>query len=239
MPPLPAQLTFQNEGKLGPVIVDLWDARTGSLLRRLTGPQLTPLIPGVKQFAPLAVTFSFNSRVVALAGANTEVWAWATRNGAPVQPLQVPDKQFAVSLAFSPNDRMIAAGTASGAYVWNLSTTSAPLPEFKHADPSQFSLLTGGAVYLGFTRDSRILATVGDLALKAWLVADHLQLFDAFAGRGSVNYDGTQLVAAAGNRLSLYPCDLCGGLPQLMAVAKRQVTRGLTPQERATYLRSG
>jgi WD40 repeat protein len=238
-PTVPERLTFKNESELAPITIALWDPRTGKLLRQITGPSPTPLVPGVKLFAPLAIAFSANSKVIALAGADTHVWVYDSRTGTPVGPLlQVPDGQFAVSLAFSPNDRMLAAGTAAGAFIWSLPSTSL-LPEFQHADPSQFSIENGGTVFVGFTGDSRILATVGDNALEAWDIADHLQLLKAFAARGGLNLAGTEAVATAGDRLSVYPCELCGGLPQLMAVAKRQVTRGLTAEEKATYLNPG
>jgi WD40 repeat protein len=235
-PTVPARLTFKTE--LGDVTIDLWNPQTGRLLRQINGPPLTPLIPGVKEFASLSIAFSANSRLIVLAGADDQVWGYATRTKTATAPATVPDGQFAVSLAFSPNDRMLAVGTAAGAYIFSPSSSSW-LPGFQHADPSQYSNENGGAVYVGFTRDSRILLTVGDLALEAWDVADHLQLFDAFAARGSLNLDATEFVATAGDQLSLYPCDLCGGLPQLLAVAKRELTRGLTAQEKATYLNTG
>jgi WD40 repeat protein len=235
-PPVPARVTLGTT--LGDVTINLWNPATDRLLRQINGPPLKPLIPGVKEFAPLSVAFSANSKLIALAGADTNVYAYATRTSAEVQPAAVPDGQFAVSLAFSPNDRMLAAGTAAGAYIFSLPSSSW-LPVFQHADPSQYSIENGGAVGVGFTRDSRVLITVGDLALEAWDVADHLQLFDTFAGHGSLNLGGTEFVATAGDRLSLYPCDLCGGLPRLLSVAKRELTRRLTEQEKATYLHPG
>ena len=186
------------------------------------------------EFAPLSVAFSANSKLIALAGADDKVWAYATRTKAAVAPATVPGGQFAVSVAFSPNDRMLAAGTAAGAYILTLRPSSW-LPVFQHADPSQYSIEGGGAVIVGFTRDSRILVTGGDLALEAWNVADHLQIFDAFASRGALDPGGTEFVTTAGDQLSVYPCELCGGLPELLAVARHQVTRGLTAAEKATY----
>ena len=127
LPPLPARLTFANESQIGNVTVALWNPRTGRLLRTLTGPQLTPLIPAIKQFAPILLAFSANGKLIVLGGADTNVWGFSTRTGARVRPLAIPGGEFATSLAISPDDRTLAAGTASAAYVWNLST-SAPLP---------------------------------------------------------------------------------------------------------------
>jgi WD40 repeat protein len=181
-PPLPARLTFTNESHIGNVTIDLWNPRTGRLLHTLTGPQLTPLIPAIKEFAQITLAFSANGKLVTLAGADTNVWGFSTRTGAPARPLPIPGGEFATSLAISPDDRTLAAGTASAAYVWNLST-SAPLPAFQHADPSQFSIETGGGVYVGFTQNSQTLLTYGDDALAAWAINSHLQLFHAFAFR--------------------------------------------------------
>ncbi len=235
LPPLPARLTFRNESQLGDVTVDLWNPRTGRLIRELTGPQLTPLIPAIKQFAPIGIAFSANGRAIALVGADTNVWGFSTRSGARTRPLPVPAGQFATSVAFSPDDRMLAAGTASAAYVWTL-PSSTPLPAFQHADPSQFSIETGGGVIIGFTRNSQILMTSGDEALSAWTLGNHLQVFHAFAFRGALSADGREFVAVVGRRLSVYPCELCRGRAQLLAVARRHLTRGFTADERATYL---
>ena len=235
LPALPARLTFANESQIGNVTVALWNPRTGRLLRTLTGPQLTPLIPAIKQFAPILIAFSANGKLVALGGADTNVWGFSTRTGARARPLAIPGGEFATSLAISPDDRRLAAGTPSAAYVWNLST-SAPLPAFQHADPSQFSIEGGGGVIVAFTLNSEILATSGDDALSAWAIASHIQLFHAFAFRGALSSDGRKLVAVAGRVLTTYPCELCGGRAQLLAVARRRLTRGLTAVERSTYL---
>ena len=158
----------------------------GAPARTLTGPQLTPLIPAIKQFAPITLAFSANGKLIALAGADTNVWGFSTRTGARTRPLPIPGGQFATSLAISPDDRTLAAGTASAAYVWNLAT-SAPLPVFQHADPSQFSIGTAGGVVVDFTRDSHTLVTSGDDALSAWAITSHIQLFHAFAFRGALS----------------------------------------------------
>lgn len=235
LPALPSQLTFANESQLGHVTIDLWNPHTGHLIRVLTGPQLTPLIPAIKEFASITVAFSANGKVIALAGADTNIWGFSTRTGAPVRPLAIPDSQFATSIAFSPDNRMLAVGTAAAAYVWNLSSPT-PLPAFEHADPSQFSIVTGGSVLVGFTRDSQILMTAGDETLAAWSLSSHLQLFHAFAFRGALSADGRAFAGVAGRRLSVYPCELCGDRARLLVVARRHLTRGLTADERATYL---
>ena len=124
--------------------------------------------------------------------------------------------------AFSPNSRLLAAGTGAGAYVYRLHAETW-LPVFPDADPSEFTIEGGYGVTVGFTSDSRILFTGGDFVIKAWSIADHLQLFDGFIGYGvgALNPAGTEFVGAAGRSLALYRCSLCGGLAELLAVAKR------------------
>jgi len=123
--------------------------------------------------------------------------------------------------------------------VWRLPDPHA-LPEFQHADPSQYGFEAPSlGAQVGFTADSRILITSGDLALEAWDPADHQQLFKVFAVHGALNPAGTQFVAATATGVAVYPCDLCGNLQQLLTVAKRDTTRSFTKVERRTYLTQG
>jgi hypothetical protein len=98
----------------------------------------------------------------------------------------------------------------------------------------------GFGVNVGFTADSRYLATSGDSAVSGWDPVDHLQLFHAsLIARGALSPTGKQWVTAAVGGISVYPCELCGGLNHLFALAQRDTTRRLTPSERATYLKQG
>jgi len=239
-PALPATLTFRTQQKLGDVTIDLRDARSGRRLRLIDGPQVVPVIDGVAQFAPLAVAFSANSHALALVGADQFVHVWSTHRSGEAR-LAVPGDQFAVSVAFSPNDDLLAAGTAAGAYVWR-GASPTPLAVFQHADPSQFTLANRtapGGVLVGFTGARGSLASAGDGEVEAWDIADHLQVFAAPAVHGSTNLAGSEVVGTVGRDLSLYRCELCGGLSELLAAARRDVTRGLSAGERDHYLASG
>jgi WD40 repeat protein len=223
-PTVPAGFTYTTSP--GPVTIDLWNAHNGAFARQLSGPDLEPLVPGVKGFAKLAIAFSPNSKAIVLAGADQNVYGFATHAPGAKIRLPVPDGEFASSVAFSPNSHMVAAGTTAAAYVWNL-RTGAPLPVFQHADPSEFTYQAGFGVAVSFTRDSQILVTVGDNAIKAWNIVDHLPLFDGFtgaSGHGALDLAGNEFVTAVGDKLSVYPCDLCGGLSRLLALAKRVPT---------------
>ena len=198
-PVIPARITYTTV--LGPVTIDLWSARTGHLLRRLSTATfdgaLTPLTPASHVFGPLTFAFSANSKAIALAGVNDQaLYAWGTRGGAPIEPLAIPNGDQPTSVAFSHDGHMIAAGTAAGAYVWKIAgSRPSRLPEFQHADPSQFSIELGYGVQVGFTRDSRILVTAGDWALEGWDIQDHLRLFDTYIGpygHGALDPGGTR-----------------------------------------------
>ncbi len=236
LPPIPATVRFQTQ--LGHIGIDLWNARTGHLVRRIAGDQLASQIPGTKDFGTLALAFSPDGKRIAVSGAQPYIELYATASGRQVGHLN-PNGEYVGSLAFSPDGKLLAAGTAASAFVWRLPDPHA-LPEFQHADASQYGF-EGPAigVQVGFTADSRILVTSGDLALEAWDPADHQQLFKVFAAHGALNPAGTQFVAATAGGVSVYPCDLCGDLPRLLAVAKRDSTRDFTPSERRTYLTQG
>jgi WD40 repeat protein len=225
--------------QLGDATVDLWDARSGRHLRSFdTHAPLEPQIPGTPDFSVQAMAFSPDGRQLALVGVDNHVELYQVSTGRQIGLLN-PEGRFADSVAFSPDGQLLAIGTAASAYVWRLPSPS-PLPEFHHADGSTYGFITGGTgVHVGFTKDSRVLMTVGDFALEAWSPLDGTQLFKAFAVRGALSPDGSQFVGTTINGVSTYPCELCGGLPELLAVARRHTTRDLTPAERRTYLTAG
>ena len=82
-PPFPAQANFSIDTVLPKVTIDLWNARSGRFMRTLTGPPLTPLIPGIAKeengapaFAPLGVAFSANGQLLALSDSLGHTYVW-------------------------------------------------------------------------------------------------------------------------------------------------------------------
>ena len=67
------------------------------------------------------------------------------------------------------------------------------------------------------------------------MIAGHQQVFQsALVARGDLSPDGTRFVTSSqGTGIAVFPCDLCGGLNQLLAVARGRLTRDFTPAERA------
>jgi WD40 repeat protein len=232
-----------------PVSVQLWNTASGALERTIAGEDLTPQIPGEQDYAPLAVAFSPNGNLLALSGAQPNVQLFDPRTGAtahaPLSMVGLSAGSYAGTLAFSPNGSLLAAGSGAGAYLWNVPSFQTP-SVFQALPPGDAGVLSPGAgVRVGFTQDSRTLTTfatatgLDENTLEAWNIHDQLQLFqvDPLLAAGSMNAAGTELVTATPlGGISVYPCQLCGGLPQLLALAKHRVTRSFTPAERAQYL---
>jgi hypothetical protein len=103
-----------------------------------------------------------------------------------------------------------------------------------------FAELAGTAgVLVGFTKTGT-LVTSGDFATRDWRISTGQMEFDApFSDGGVATPDGQRVLVNVAGTLGVYPCDLCGGLSALMATARHQVTRRLSPTERALYLRRG
>jgi hypothetical protein len=100
--------------------------------------------------------------------------------------------------------------------------------------------LDGMGVFLSWTPDSQELLSIGDVHTKLWDPATGMQLFSAYPGVvAALGPGGSNVYVGTGGGIARYRCELCGGLPQLLAQAGRQVTRDLSAAERARYLGSG
>jgi WD40 repeat protein len=242
-PTLPRTVTPATS--FGDVTIDIWNPDTGQRERTIIGETLIPQEPGTTKYAPLTVAFSPDGSLLAVAGADPGVQLYNPHTGgAPHRPLGIEDApggSYADSLAFSPNGKLLAAGSASGAYVWQVPSYT-HFDTFQHVPEGSASAYVGGGagVQVGFSDDSNYLLTSGDSVVNAWDIADHLELFHAeFVTRGALSPDATQVVTAGQSGVAVYLCELCGGLSHLLAVAKRNTTRSFTSSERALYLTQG
>jgi WD40 repeat protein len=228
------------------IFVQLYDLASGHLLRTISGPKLTNQTPGEASAAPLTVAFSPDGRYLAFSGADPTVSIVDPATGRPAHPplttAGLAAGSYVNMLAFSPDGRYLVASSSSGVYLWPVPGFTPPPVILQHVAAGATTGVVGvsQAVRFGFTRDSRNLVTVGGGQLDAWNVASQLQLQKiSGVGTGSFNLSGTTLVTASGDGITVYPCSLCGGLTQLLALAKQRVTRDFTAPERTQYLKRG
>jgi WD40 repeat protein len=116
-------------------------------------------------YGPLALAFSPDSRLLMADGIGPKAWLWATRSG---KKLRVFGKRGdattdvdALSIAFSPDGRMVAEGFEDGqVQIWNPSTGS--LLQTLQAHSAQVNAVA-------FSPDGRMLATgSADGTVKFW-----------------------------------------------------------------------
>jgi WD40 repeat protein len=250
---------FSHDGRLlaiahdptevpGDAIAQIWDVASGRLGRSITGPAMTAQIVGTSQYAPLAVALSPDGSELALSGAEQAVDLYDATSGARIKQWSLAGKQlgaFASSLAFSPTGAMLAAGTAGGAYVWQLPSRQQVGAYLQPAGSPQAPTTTSSVVRVGFSANSRYLQTrtggggpVGG-SLAEWDLDDSgLRVFSiSGVTTGAATRDGKRFVTASLIGVDEYRCRLCANLKQLESLAATSVTRGFTPAERARYLK--
>lgn len=221
----------------------------GGKIRTLRGPAPQAIVPGVPTSTILIRTaFSPDGRWLVSIGDHDQVAnhdvvrVWDLATGRQVRTLPAGQTPL-VSLAFSQDGSMLAAGDAATAYLWRFPSGVALQP-LNHANPATWGeaseLNPIGGVRVSFSRDGSTLTTQGDLVVRDWNAQTGESLLNVpFALRGAATPDAQRVVSVSSGLLGVFRCDLCGGLTQLMANARRDVTRQLTPGERALYLRQG
>jgi WD40 repeat protein len=136
---------------------------------------------------------------------------------------------------FSQDGRQIVTASDDGtARVWDASSGRLMSQLRGH------SRAVSGA---GFSPDGRFVVTASDdETVQIWVAATG-QLLAALAGHGgpvlSVQFapDGRRIVTAGEDRtVRLYACDVCGGLDDLVGLARDRAARGLTADERSRFL---
>jgi WD40 repeat protein len=163
---------------------------------------------------------------------------WDSASGETVRPLRFHRGSGDVySVAFSRDGKLaVTGGDEPTARVWALDSGLT------------VAELTGSVdlvASVAFSPDSKLVATAGnDHVVRVFGVATGRAVaeLDAPEAAGdilSVSFspDGRSIVTTASDgRARIYACDVCGSTKELLALAKARTTRGLTQQERQTYL---
>jgi WD40 repeat protein len=223
--------------------IDVYTA-TGRRLQTLKGPKPVGIVPQVPSTTlPVRAALSPDGRWLVSVGADKVVHVWSLATGRQIRALGSPNNSsHPISAVFSPDGKLLATGDSGWAYLWRFSSGQPVGGPLKHADPSTWGdpteLTELGGVRVAFSRDGNTLITTGDDTTQVWSVQNHQSLFDLpFSPSAGLTPDAHRVVADYAGTLGSFTCDLCGGLEQLLGNAKRDVTRGFTPAERALYLR--
>jgi WD40 repeat protein len=133
-------------------------------------------------------------------------------------------------LAFSPDGRRLAATSQEGSVqVWDLATGQVVLNLIGHE---------GETVTVAYSSDGQRLATSGrDGTVRVWEAGTGQSLLVLEPGLGGLTgaaFDptGTRLAVSGDNGVRLYALPLA----DLVALARKHVTRSLTTEECQTYL---
>lgn len=257
-------VAFSSDGKLllagGLDEVEVWQLPSGRLLRRLRAAHgaaaeleasfsfdgsrmLTVGEPdGVRVWAtakgrPLRLmadsssvvqaSFDHEARLVVGTGGDAS-WArlWDAASG---KIRRVLLRGGATGTAFSPDGGLVAAGSEDGtARVWST------------VDGRLVSVLaghTGSVDVVAFSPDGRLVVTSGrDGTSRLWEAStgENIAVYDTPSAGFSP--DGSLVETPSPRSVQLLPCETCGPVHDLLALAGRRVTRGLTCEERRVFL---
>ena len=203
---------------------DLEDFRIKHTVQLGSGP------PSERGFA---YGFAFgpeNSSVVAWGFEGARVWE--LESGRVITRL-VGANDGVAAASFSRDGTLIAGAGQSGAvYIWDALSgdLKAQLPGHRNI-----------ANDVAFSPDGSFLVSVGlDPWARIWDVGSTSLIAELPTGASygvSVSADGSRVAAAGADGLiRIFGCELCAPLEGLVRLAESRATRGLTSEERATYL---
>jgi WD40 repeat protein len=137
-------------------------------------------------------------------------------------------------IRFSPDGRLLAvAGDDGTIRVWTVAGNN---------DPIVLTGTLGRTAAISFSPDGKLIAGVGtDDVVRLWntdgkgepLTFDH----PTGARQLAFSADGKQLITLYGKTVRFTPCDVCGPIDEVLALAEQRTIRDFTPQERTRYLR--
>jgi len=211
---------------------------SGGQLHKLVGSRSPQLLPGVTSAAaPIQTVFSPNGTWLASAGgAGGLIDLFNVASGRLVRTFTTGAEPV-LSLAINRQGNLLAAGDGASAYLLRFPSGSQRFA-LAHADPSIWTDATGGEVSVAFSADGSTLLTAGDQRTRVWNTqSGTLLLTIPFARGGAITPNAQRVVADSSGLVSTFSCAVCGGLRQLLALARSDLTRNFPAAERAVYLR--
>jgi WD40 repeat protein len=158
-----------------------------------------------------------------------------TSNGRTVVRIpgsELPDERMFTGAAaiFSPDEESVVtkAGWDNLVRVWDAATGRLK---------TQLEGHSGGVTTVEYDREGRLLATRAlDETARIWSATsgDPLVVLRN-ADKADLSPDGRRILVQS-RRTRIHRCDVCGDLDDLLALAKRRVSRDFTAAERARYL---
>jgi WD40 repeat protein/transcriptional regulator with XRE-family HTH domain len=197
----------------------VWDAETGKVIFTFDHTNEVE-----------SVVFSLDGKIIATAGADKTAILWDAFTGKKIFSL-TGHTDTILQIVFSPDGTRLATASRDGsAKVWDAVSGNELFTLWGHH---------GTVFSVAFSPDSKTVATASaDKATKLWdpLTGKELLTLHAAEGLTSVAFspDGSQLaVASRDGAARIYLLKI----EDLMALAKRRVTRSLTIEECQQYLR--
>ena len=168
-----------------------------------------------------AVAFSPDRLLLASGAQSGVVRLWNLKTGG--QQLLPRHKLAVTSVAFSPDGKLLlTAGRDGDARLWDIAARRTLAVLDWHFGP------LGGA---SFSPDGRWIVTAGPSSAGVGLVSSRKRVLSLSAGRTRPlvaaafgGHDGRTIITASKDgTIRTYRCDLCGGIDELVALAKRRL----------------
>jgi WD40 repeat protein len=207
-------------------VARLWDSRSGTLVHTLRGHRRRIV----------SASFSRRGDLLATASHDRTARVWSTESGMTRDVLR-GHQASVTDVQFSPGGTVLATASFDGdARTWDVV-------------PGKLRRILGGhkggVTGVSFSSDGRWILTTGQTSARLWRSETGALLF-------SLRGDEAPLTAAtfvpgryeivtasSDGTVRVYPCDVCGRLDALIALADRRLAatgRVLSPEERNRYL---